>query len=949
MRFAILGPVRFDDGTGWREIPGVKLRTVLATLLVEANSAVSVDRLGEELWGPSQPASPAGMYNHLSRLRRILGDAEGERIQSTGHGYLIRVGPGELDVDVFDEHCGDGRRAAAEGRWAQAAQDLAAALALWRGQPLADVPSAGGWRLGHLEEARIQALELRIEADLQLGRHQAVIGELLELAARFPLHEQFHRQLMLALYRAGRQAEALNAFLAVRRTLVDELGVEPSSELRALHRLILQGDPQLAAPSAKAAEAAETDAASATDDTDKRADVASSPPPPPPAQLPAEAGDFTGRDAVVKHLCDLLHPTPAEGPARMLITAVTGMGGIGKTALALHVAHRLAAHFPDGQLYVELHGAASPARDPAQALGEMLRGLGVADADVPADPQARAAQLRTLTSGRRMLIVLDDSRDAAQIRPLLPGGGTCRVLVTSRSTLPGLAGVVRVNLAPLDPPEALDLFTGIVGADRVYAEGPAVDEVLGYCAGLPLAVRIAASRLAVRPAWTVASMAARLAEERRRLDELRTEDVAVRAGFRMSYAQLDDSAPAGPARVFRLLGLFPGRDLTAHAAAALFGLPLERAEDLLERLVDANLLQAPAPERYRLHDLLRSYAAELVQAEETAEERQAAAQRLVCWYVYACHQAVQQLDAVRPGPPPAELTRAEPRFDPGGREHALAWLDSERLNILAVVWLADVHGPPAATWLLARSVKVYYGLRAHWSDYAETCTIGLANARAAGDGLAESRMLNALGALHSRTGEYDLALTEAGEALAIHRAAGDLGGQAAGLNTLGSITYQAGRHEQAIDWYEQSVRLRRQLGDDSKLALAIGNLALALTLGGRHQEAVEHCFEAMALARKDGMRFMEATCLTALGEAYLGLGRHDEAVDSLREGAAVYRKIGNQPAEGDTLEQLGAALLADGRAQEAREALIAAIVVYEACGDERAAAVVRTRLGDLRT
>ena len=554
--FCLLGPLVVRCGGVVVRVQPGKQRVVLAALLLDAGRVVPVDEIAEALWGTAPPPSArVTVRNYVKRLRHALGDVGQARISTRPGGYLISVEAGELDVTRFEALLAAAQAAARGGSWDRAAGQARAALALWRGEPLQDVESGvlATRETPRLSEMRLQALEVRIVADLHLGHHSEVIAELRQLISTQPLREQFHGQLMLALYQCGRQAEALAAYQHVRRVLVEELGIEPGTWLRELHQQVLTADPALTAgPVAAVGES-----------------VTAADPAAEPAQLPADTADFTGRDEQVKLVCDLLATAPGEGrPGAVVISAVAGMGGIGKTALAVHAAHRLRDRFPEGQLFVSLQGASSPLR-PADVLARLLRDLGVPAGAIPADEAERAARYRTLIASRRMLIVLDDARDAAQVRPLLPGTAGCAVIVTSRSTLPSLPGATLLDLEVLDPDEAHALFSAIIGPTRAAAEPDATASVLASCAGLPLAVRIAASRLASRPGWSIAHLAARLADERGRLAELAAGDLAVRASFAVSY----DALRPGPARVFRLLGLASAAVLSLPAIAALAGQP----------------------------------------------------------------------------------------------------------------------------------------------------------------------------------------------------------------------------------------------------------------------------------------------------------------------------------------------------------------------------------------
>ncbi len=463
MEFGLLGPMRVVGGAGEVALPG-KQRVLLAALLLRANRVVPMGTLIEVLWDDSPPPSARNTtHGYVKRLRGMLGGEGGERITTRDPGYVITVDSGELDLDSFTMLCNRARSAAAADDWLSAASQFGAALALWRGDPLADVPSAALQRdeVPALAELRLQALASRIDADLRLGRHAELTAELRQLTSAQPLREQFHGQLMLTLYRCGRQADALAAFRRIDRLLRDELGIAPGPELQQLHQRILAADPALAAEPARGADLAPAGGQASADPL---------PPPPTPAQLPADTTDFTGRDAQADLLCDLLAARPGAGrTGAVVISAVAGMGGIGKTALAVHVAHRLRYRFPDGQLFVSLQGATSPLR-PGDVLARFLGDLGVPDAEIPAGEAERGARYRTLLASRRILIVLDDARDAAQVRPLLPGSASCAVIVTSRSTLPGLSGAALLGLDVLNRDEAYALFSGIAGPGRVAAE-----------------------------------------------------------------------------------------------------------------------------------------------------------------------------------------------------------------------------------------------------------------------------------------------------------------------------------------------------------------------------------------------------------------------------------------------------------------------------------------------
>ncbi len=625
MRFSLLGPlVVADSGEEPAGPVGPRLRVLLAALLLHANIPVPAADLIEMVWDGSPPSGAVVTLRSYVRRLRSKVDAGAARITLTGPGYAIRVEQAELDVLEFEALCRDSRVALRAGDWADAAAAAAGALGLWRAAPLLDVPSEvlRGEFVPGLERLRLQVLEDRFDAGMRLGHHQELIPALVDATARYPLQERLHAQLMLALASTGRRAQALRAYQQARRVLVDELGVEPGSELRAIHRQILAGD-------------AEAIPRRADDTRAFGGELTAMGEPATPAQMPADIADFTGRqDQAALLYRALTSHDVADGPGRVRVAVVAGATGLGKTALAVHVAHQVRDLFPDGQLFVHLSGASGQPAVPGEVLARLLRGLGVDDAKIPADEAERAALYRTWLAGRRVLILLDDARDAAQVRPLLQGSASCAVLVTTQNRTPFLVGTGFVDLGMLPGLEALELFSRIAGATRTAAEPEATAEILRVCAGLPLAVRICAARLAMRPQWRIATMAARLRGEQRRLDELQIGDLEIRARFRMSY----DSLRAGrhqvdPARAFRLLGLWPGERISLAAAAALTGEPEEDLAGALEVLVDASLLESPEPDWYQLHDLLRLFAAERAQAEETQEAWLGPVTRLAEWHL----------------------------------------------------------------------------------------------------------------------------------------------------------------------------------------------------------------------------------------------------------------------------------------------------------------------------
>jgi DNA-binding SARP family transcriptional activator len=689
MRFGVLGTVAVDCGGGPTPVRWPMPRSVLAALLLSANRVVPADRLVDVVWGDRPPASAvASLHNHVMRLRTMLGRTAAGRIRTVAPGYLIDIADGDLDLTEFVRRYRCGRAALAASDWKAASRELTSALSLWRGEPLEDVTS----RLLHerevpqLTQMRLEALEARIDADLHLGRHEELIAELGALTAAHPLRERFHAQLMLAHYQAGRQAEALSAFQRIRELLAEELGVDPCPDLQRLHQQILAQELGPATP-------------------------ARWPGTVRPAQLPADTDDFTGRAdqvALLTGLADAAGQPSASG--RVPVCVVTGLAGIGKTSLAVHAAHKIRDRFPDGQLYAQLGGGGAHPAHSGQVLRGFLRGLGADPARIPSGESERAALFRSMLAGRRVLILLDDARDSGHIASLLPGTAGCAVIVTSRNPLADLPGARRLELGAMTGGQALELLSRIIGAERVQAEARAAAEVAGLCAGLPLALRIAGSRLAARPHWRIEDLAARLTGPGR-LDELAVGALSVRASFAASYAGLrGDRAGLTPARAFRLLGLWEGPDISPPAAAALFGVDVAAAEKALEALLDRHLLEpAGSAGRYRLQDLLGVYAAERAREEEPRAERHARVGQLLAWYL---HSTVAADQVMAPGTRPVPLGRPPEGVrpsQPSGPDQAAGWLEAELPNLHAAVRAAAARQDHETAWQLAAALAV-----AHW-------------------------------------------------------------------------------------------------------------------------------------------------------------------------------------------------------------------------------------------
>ncbi len=730
MGFHVLGPLEVTGSRSPVNLSAGRQQVVLAVLLLEANRLVPVHRLVDAVWSDAPPPTARGqIHTCVSALRRRFEAAGlGGRIGTRRPGYVMRVADGELDLHRFDSLVADGRAAAAAGRPAEAVNRFRTALGLWRGEvPLSGIESdLLRAAVASLTERRLSVLEDCHAVELAQGRHHELVDQLLPLVERHPLREQLHHQLMLTLHRCRRPGDALAAYRAARRTFVTELGIEPSGALRELHDSILRNDTTLDPPAPR---------------------IAAVPAPAPavtPRMLPAANPYLAGRDDVVTTVSGQLRGGGTDG----VTTAVlAGRAGVGKTALAVHIAHRIAPGFPDGQLYARLddeHG--DPVR-PEAVLERLLRALGVPAAAGSRDELA--ARLRSTLAGRRVLMVLDGAADEAQVLSLLPGSATCGVLVTSRHRLTGLSGAKVVELAELTIQHATELLIRLLGIARVSAEPAATYDLIDLCGGLPLALRIAGERLAARPHWSIAELTERLGDEQRHLDELSHGPLDVRPGIATACDRVGPSAQ----RLFRLLALLDGPDFPTWVAGPLLGDPGHGAVDELETLVDAQLVdvgrRSGPGAHYRIPKLLRSYAQELLAREETPATRAAAVNRLLGAWLHLAEQAhsravgqsvpVVHGDAER-WPLPAPLTDQLLR-------RPLEWFEAERAGVVRAVGQAAELGSAELCWDLAGTLAGLMQARDHLEDWRETHTTALAACRRTGDRRGEAVILHSLGTL----------------------------------------------------------------------------------------------------------------------------------------------------------------------------------------------------------
>jgi DNA-binding SARP family transcriptional activator/tetratricopeptide (TPR) repeat protein len=927
MAFCLLGPLVVRSGGVEVPVPRGKQRAVLAALLLSAGRVVSLDELAEILWGSAPPPSArVTVQNHVKRLRRALGGTGGSRIITRPHGYVIRVDPGELDITTFEGRVAAARAAAQDSAWDTAAAEGSAALALWRGQPLADVDSEllalrDGPRLAEL---RLLALETRIDADLHRGRPGEVIGELRQLVAANPLRERLHALLMLALHRDGRQAEALAAYQAARQILVAEVGIEPGPGLRTLHQQILTADPALERP-------------------DPGRYAGGGPERVVPRELPAAVAHFAGRAEALAALTGLLDQADGQVPRTAVISAIEGTAGVGKTALAVHWAHQAADRFPDGQLYVNLRGfdPGGPPVPPAEAMRGFIDRLRDPEQPVPAAPAAQAALYRSLLAGRRMLILLDNARDEEQVQPLLPGRPDCVTIVTSRNLLTGLVvtnGAAPLAIDTLTDHESTDLLAHRLGPERVDSEAETVHELVAGCAGLPLALCMIAARAAICPDLPLAVLAAQLRDDG--LGALSGPDqrADLRTVFSWSYRHL---APAA-ARMFRLLGLHPGPDIGAAAAARLAGMSGPDARTALITLTRAHLLAEPAPGRFTFHDLLRAYAAELTREQDTEAERDQALTRLLGWYLHAVAAADRALDYGDPRPAPDPRYRPPEVTEFAGHHEADMWLAAEHANIVEAVRSAEDHDLDTIAWQLAIFSWNYFYRHGYLDDWLSTHQIALRAARRSGDLDGQRRVLNLLGLYYRQRNDVTAAIDCYQQSLSIARMEDDQRKQCAILDNLAMAYSIAGRDRDALGCFDEALRLLERAGDRSGIATLLNNLGEVYRRLGRADDALSCLRRASAIAQELSDPIL-GYVLTTLGELHLGLGHYREAVTCCQQGLDVARQTSNRQLIAVLQAVLGTALAATGEADAARDAWHEAHALYAELGLSQAAADIRAR------
>jgi DNA-binding SARP family transcriptional activator len=927
--FRILGPLELLVNSRRLELTGSRQQMVLAMLLLNANSVVSVPRLEEAIYGEDLPptARTQAMIT-VSALRRLLAEhGEDAAISSRAQGYVLQIGDSRLDSLRFAALVAAARAARDAGDLALAVATYRDALRLWRGPALEGIDSLLVRAAAtELDEQRIAAIEERLALELDLGRHHEVIGELFALEAEFPLRERLRGQLMLALHRSGRTPEALEVYQRVRRIMIDELGIEPGRGLQQLQHGILASDPSLDPPV-------------------ERLTI------PPvrnqvPRLLPADVADFTDRAEQVSQIRQ--HVIPAGGDSAeppLPVVVITGQGGVGKTSLSLHVAHDLAAQFGDGQLFADLHGATAQPVAAAQVLERFLRALGVPGPQVPEGLDERAEVYRNLLAGRRVLVVLDDAASERQVQPLLPGGGPAAVLVTSRGALAGLAGATRIPLGVFEVGQSLTLLGRIAGNGRIDAQPEAAAEVTEQCGHLPLALRIAGGRLAVRPHWDVRQLAERLADQARRLDELELGELGVRASISLSYYAASPAAR----RLLRRLALLEVPVFSGWASAPLLDEQPVDADDVLDELVSARLIEpvgtaSGVHSQYQFHDLILLFARERLAAEEPADEQRAALERTLGALLFLNEEAHHR----HRGGSNRRLGPAALRWPlPGLLTDLLvcdpmAWYERERAALVAGVRQAAAAGLVELCWSLATIGSTFFEIRSYLDDWQHTAEVALVAARRAGHVRAQAAALYSLGCVYEVRGQLVAARQAAGAAAGLFRDAKDDHGFAMAIRLTALTDRVAGRLDAATAGFERALAILRTTQDHRAVAYVLQNLAHVKLESGEPGLARELLTEALQLAKAVGAR-TEAQVFCVLGEAQLQTGQLADATGTFIYALARVREVGDQVGEAHALRGLGLAALRQGQHDGARDALEHALELADATGSFVAAA--RTRLG----
>jgi DNA-binding SARP family transcriptional activator/tetratricopeptide (TPR) repeat protein len=978
LRVGVLGPVTVWNGNEELRVGQPRQQAVLGILAMRANRVISRGELVDAVWGQDPPASAeGGIYTYVAGLRRIIEPARSARgpgrvLVSSGAGYVLHLVPGQPDAVAFEQYLARARQLRKNGAPAGAIDALENALGLWRGSAFAGVPGpfAETERV-RLAELRSGAAEERADVLLELGRHEEVVPDLAALVTDHPLRERMRGLLMIALYRCGRPAEALRVFQDGRRVLAEELGIDPGTDLSRIYQQVLTSDPALN----PAGEVPAADHPADADGEPSRprspgmgkaagmgprgsdgsvlpsgnAWAARGPGVPVPAQLPLDAPSFSGRHDELRTLHATLPAARAAGTEEPVpVVVVSGTAGVGKTALAIRFGRQVAKRFPDGQLYVNLRGPDPGApMEPDVALRFFLDAFGVPPHRIAVPLEERAALFRSLVNGKRVLIVLDDASNAAQVRPLLPGSPGCLVVVTSRNQMAGLVaaeGAALVTLDVLGDDEAHEMLARRLGQERVAAEPQAADEIVAACARLPLALSIAAGRAVGRPKRPLTELAAELRDARGRLDALQAGDAAtdVRAVLSWSYDQLSPAA----ARMFRLLGLHPGPDIALPAAASLAGISRAEAGTALRELTRTHMAAEHLSGRFTFHDLLRAYAAEAAEQHDAEVERGAAARRMLDHYLYTAMAASQRFSPFRsplrlaapaPGVVPAEMA---------DKDQAMAWFEAEAPVLLTLIGFAEAQEFDAYAWQLPWALGPFFHRRGWLQSYVAIQQTALGAARRLDDRIALAHAHHLLGHAQLQTNDYEAAEPNFRRALDLFRELGDRANEAVVLNGLAGMLEKQERYPEALAVALDALRMLKAAGHwwtQATLENGVGWLYAHL---GQYDDALTHCQRALSLHRESGHRGGAADTLDSLGFVYLNRGDLAQAQAHYEQAIDAYREIGAPFGEGNSLAGLGDVQLRGGNLEAARSRYLEAAAILDTVSHPRADEV-RVKLHDL--